>query len=228
MRTICISDIHGQYDTFCRLLATINYTPSGDQLILLGDYIDSGPRGKDVIEKIIQLTKAGAVAIRGNHENAFLAWLAGELPEYPDDYRAVATLSGYLGYPYTPEQEHMTRSLIHQHYSSHITWLQSLPYFFQHRDHIFVHAGIDPTQKDWRNTPLETFISIRKKFFNHPTGLSQTVVFGHTPGFKLHGKDEVWFGDDKIGIDGGAGHSRQLNALIIESDGTYRVTSTTI
>ncbi|BAU27724.1 serine/threonine protein phosphatase 1 [Aneurinibacillus soli] len=228
MRTICISDIHGHYDAFCHLLTAVNYTPTIDQLILLGDYIDSGPCGKDVIEKIMQLTAEGAIAIRGNHENAFLAWLAGELPEYPDDYRAFGTLSGYLGHPYTPEQEYATRSRICEHYSSHITWIQSLPYFFEHRGHIFVHAGIDPAQNHWYHTPPETLVSIRKKFFKHPTRLSKTVVFGHTPGFKLHDKDEVWFGGDKIGIDGGAGHSRQLNALIIESDGTYRVTSTAI
>lgn len=224
MRTICISDIHGQYDAFCQLLAAVDYNPAIDRLILLGDYIDSGPHGRQVLEKVMQLTANGAIAIRGNHEDAFLSWLAGELPEYPDDYRAYGTLSGYLERSYTPEQDAFTRSFIHKHYSSHITWLQSLPYYFEIPTHIFVHAGIDPKQNDWHDTPSEKFVSIRKKFFLHRTGLSQTVVFGHTPGFKLHGKDDVWFGNDKIGIDGGAGHNRRLNALMIESDGTYHTT----
>lgn len=98
MRTLCISDIHGQYDAFCRLLDTIQYSPISDQLILLGDFIDGGPHGRQVVDKVIELSREGSIAaIRGNHEEAFLAWLHGELPEYTKDYKALPTLKDYIG-----------------------------------------------------------------------------------------------------------------------------------
>ena len=38
----CISDIHGHYDLFCRLLDKIKFG-GGDKLYVLGDMIDKGP-----------------------------------------------------------------------------------------------------------------------------------------------------------------------------------------
>ncbi|GEN33644.1 MULTISPECIES: metallophosphoesterase [Aneurinibacillus] len=42
MRTLCISDIHGHYDAFCRLLERVSYNPASDRLVLMGDFIDGG------------------------------------------------------------------------------------------------------------------------------------------------------------------------------------------
>jgi serine/threonine protein phosphatase 1 len=219
VRILCISDIHGQYDAFCRLLDKAAYDPDSDRLILLGDFIDGGPCGRQVVDKAIELTRLGAIAIRGNHEEAFLAWLRGDLPEYIEDYKAVPTLRDYIGNKFENRGEKNVRKKIKESYTHHVKWMENLPYFYETADHIFVHAGINPTKSHWRDTSTRHFVSIRKKFFLHPTGLRQTVVFGHTPGFKLYGGDDIWFGGDKIGIDGGAGHNRQLNCLVIIEDG---------
>jgi len=225
MRTLCISDIHGQYDAFCRLLERVSYNPASDRLVLMGDFIDGGPHGRQVVDKVIELTRSGAAAIRGNHEEAFLAWVRGELSEYVEDYKALPTLRDYAGEMIDKQGKKAVREKIRETYAHHIEWMDKLPYFHETKDHIFVHAGIDPTKTDWRDTPKRKLVSIRKKFFLKPTGLHRTVIFGHTPGFKLHGRDDVWLAGDKIGIDGGAGHNRQLNCLAITEHGyeTYSV-----
>lgn len=41
-RTLVISDIHGCYDAFNKLLGKVHYDSAKYQLILLGDYIDRG------------------------------------------------------------------------------------------------------------------------------------------------------------------------------------------
>lgn len=226
MRTLCISDIHGQYDAFCRLLNTIQYNRISDRLMLLGDFIDGGPHGRQVVDKIMELSREGdVVAIRGNHEEALLAWLHGELPEYTKEYRALPTLKDYIGEAIENSGEKKLRKQIQDIYAHHVEWMKNLPYYYETPTHIFVHAGIDPTRPHWKDTSCRKLVSIRKKFFLHPTGLIQTVIFGHTPNFKLHGRDDIWFSEDKIGIDGGAGHNRQLNCLSITDNGyeTYSV-----
>ncbi|MEE1354666.1 MAG: metallophosphoesterase, partial [Absicoccus porci] len=43
-RTIAISDIHGNYDRYLALLKKIHYRPNQDRLILVGDFIEKGPK----------------------------------------------------------------------------------------------------------------------------------------------------------------------------------------
>jgi serine/threonine protein phosphatase 1 len=71
-RILVISDIHGMHEEFDKLINGINYDPDNDQLILLGDYIDRGPEPTKCLERVIQLTQVGAIALLGNHESMCL------------------------------------------------------------------------------------------------------------------------------------------------------------
>ncbi|MFB4167274.1 metallophosphoesterase [Virgibacillus sp. JSM 102003] len=57
MLSLVISDIHGCLDEFEKLLQVIHYRPNHDQLILLGVYIDRGPKSKEVVQLIKKLTE---------------------------------------------------------------------------------------------------------------------------------------------------------------------------
>jgi len=75
MRTIIIGDIHGQYNSFIRLLEKARFSPTEDRLILLGDLMDRGPDSWEVLKKAIALSeKMGDrfVYIRGSHEKLLL------------------------------------------------------------------------------------------------------------------------------------------------------------
>ena len=80
MKRYMMSDIHGFLEAFEAALKKTDLSGK-NQLILLGDYIDYGPDGRAVLEKVRALQeKYGSekvIALMGNHEKALLDWLEG-------------------------------------------------------------------------------------------------------------------------------------------------------
>lgn len=69
MKTFVMSDIHGCYDEFMAMLQKINFTQE-DQLILLGDYIDRGPKSYEMLCWMENVTD-NVLLIKGNHDAEF-------------------------------------------------------------------------------------------------------------------------------------------------------------
>ena len=77
-----IGDIHGQHDKLTSLLTHLGYAPDGEswkhgegrKVVFLGDYIDRGPKVREVLHTVRGMVEADdALAIMGNHEyNAVL------------------------------------------------------------------------------------------------------------------------------------------------------------
>lgn len=65
MSTYVMSDIHGQYMAYCKMLETIKFSDE-DTLYVLGDVIDRGPDGIRIIKDIME--RDNADLILGNHE----------------------------------------------------------------------------------------------------------------------------------------------------------------
>ena len=65
MSTYVMSDIHGQYDAYIKMLEKINFTEE-DELIILGDILDRGPKPIAIIQDIMKRTNVTVLA--GNHE----------------------------------------------------------------------------------------------------------------------------------------------------------------
>ena len=72
-----IGDIHGHHDKLTALLSKLGYKPYGDShrhpegrtVVFLGDYIDRGPKIREVLHTVRAMVEAGdALAIMGNHE----------------------------------------------------------------------------------------------------------------------------------------------------------------
>ncbi|KAK9245278.1 Metallo-dependent phosphatase-like protein [Lipomyces tetrasporus] len=68
-RLIFIGDIHGCNVEFGQLLEAVEFVPTQDKLILLGDFISKGPDSIAVLEMAM---KYDAACVRGNHENTLL------------------------------------------------------------------------------------------------------------------------------------------------------------
>lgn len=64
-----ISDIHGQYDLFLKLLEKINFSEN-DELYVIGDVLDRGPDPMKLLLYIIE--HKNMHLIMGNHEKMFL------------------------------------------------------------------------------------------------------------------------------------------------------------
>ena len=74
MRTILIGDIHGCYDEFISLLGVTKFNKKKDRLVILGDFIDKGPKSFDVLKYLSELKDEmndNLIVLEGNHEYHF-------------------------------------------------------------------------------------------------------------------------------------------------------------
>jgi serine/threonine protein phosphatase 1 len=222
-RTLVISDIHGCLDQLNDLITMVQFNHQEDTLILLGDYVDRGPKSKDVVEQVMYMVQElGVIALRGNHDQRFVDILLREDVSQEQGFIAhggLETLKSYSNVDGLSWLE--TRELIKLNYQEHLSFLDNLPYYHEDNNHIYVHAGLNPDYEDWRGQPVSDFLWIREKFIRHKTNATKVVVFGHTRTIDIHGKSNIWFSDDKIGIDGGSAHGWQLNCLEIKEGGIY-------
>lgn len=222
-RIIAISDIHGELDMLRALLKTTQYSKHTDQLILLGDYVDRGPDSKGVIDMVRSLADDGAIVLRGNHDqmmidayygrdNGWERWMRNHCESTLRTYDC--EISG-------------AACPLSQAFQAHVEFLDSLPYFYETDDYIFVHAGVVPGEHPSESDTFK-LIWIREDFYEHYNG-HKTVIFGHTPTPFLNGKEEtryseVYLGTNNIiGIDGAATYGGRLNALILPSGETCDV-----
>lgn len=226
-----IGDVHGERLKLERLLQ--EWKPDSEQLVLLGDLVDRGPDSYGVVKLARALHETyGAVIIGGNHDQMLLDWLAA--PEYRYYYSQGGreTIDSFfkesLTFTYYPH--HVAKRFLDT-FPEEIAFLKELPDYFEWGDFACVHAGVDLTYLDWRETSSVDFKWIREDF-HYGTNLSNTTfVFGHTPTKSLNANqsDDVWVSTcgTKIGIDGGAVFGGLLHGLKLHADGQNQVLSLT-
>lgn len=217
-RLFVISDIHGCLDHFQQLLKKINYKPNVDEIILLGDYIDRGPKSKEVVELVMNMVRnENVIALRGNHDQRFLDLIETKDPNLFKEflkYGGIETLESY--YPkYKYESIENIVDYIKCEYQTHIQFLKNTLIYHENEHFIFVHGGLNPNYQNWREQPILDFLNIREKFIYQKTQVDKIVIFGHTITSKIHHSADIYFSKDKIGIDGGCAFKQQLNCLEI-------------
>ncbi len=77
-----ISDIHGDKKKFLQMLKLVSFDSHTDRLYILGDVLDRGKYGIDIIRFIMPFIKAGSIIlIKGNHELFCQYYLSGDFSE---------------------------------------------------------------------------------------------------------------------------------------------------
>lgn len=76
MATYVMSDIHGCYDEFIKLLKKINFSHSTDKLYLVGDLINRGPKSLAVM-KYLMAHESSILPVLGNHDLSYLVYAEG-------------------------------------------------------------------------------------------------------------------------------------------------------
>ena len=175
----CISDIHGYYDLFCRLLDKIRFRDK-DKLYVLGDIIDKGPDSIRLAKLLFSMPNVYCIA--GNHEYDFLKCYRAMMRQTEDYDWVLDKLRGYFMDGYLLDGETVDR-------------FDFLPFYAETDDFIGVHAGIPI--KDGKLLPIsqvtcEQFVYDRR--FKEANVLPQgckCVLYGHTPVRYLTGRDEI-------------------------------------
>jgi diadenosine tetraphosphatase ApaH/serine/threonine PP2A family protein phosphatase len=79
MRIAILSDIHANREAFEAVLAAVRRLEP-DQIVLLGDIVGYGPEPGFCVDAACELAAAGAVCIRGNHDEAAVHGPYGTTP----------------------------------------------------------------------------------------------------------------------------------------------------
>lgn len=125
MALYLIGDVQGCDAALARLLERLDFSPSRDRLILLGDLVNRGPDSLGVLRRVMALDGA-AQALLGNHDLHLLAVAHGLRPAHRLD-----TLGAVLQLP-SVERERLLQWLAHRP----LAWLES--------GVLMVHAGVLP------------------------------------------------------------------------------------
>lgn len=217
-----IGDVHGCYDQLEDLLA--KWDRDRQQLVFMGDLIDRGPDSKACLERVCQLVReAGAVCLTGNHERMFLAYLDNPQDRYGHYQRngGDTTINSLLGRPLDAQVDHEPdAAAILGKYADLIEQVRNFPYMYETDHHFFVHAGLDLTLDDVRETEDYDKVWIRKPFHEGENKTGKLIIFGHTPTKSLFNSqvptNQIWqTTDGKLGIDGGAVYGGVLNGVIL-------------
>jgi len=243
-RTFAIGDIHGETTHLHKLLACLPELDEKDTVVFLGDYLDRGPNSKDVIEYVRTFptrTKAKVVALRGNHEDAWLRVCQKGWDEFvlPPGNGCLAAMRSYTGGPVPAEGEkarddemmELTTGMFFP--DEVVKWLEGLPYYYENDHAIFVHAGLPPKDDGFLHPsevddPMVLLWIRTESFFRKYRG--KLVVFGHTrteflpqelSGYTPEDPTDLWAGENVIGIDTGCGSGGFLTAVELPAMRVY-------
>ena len=204
-RTIIVGDVHGCADELSDLLARVA-PASDDRIVLVGDLVGRGPAPHRTVELARQ---AGALAVRGNHEDHFLRWRhRGPAPgERPTDNEL-------------RRREHAAEL-------SDADWayLERLPLWLELPEHdvLVVHAGLVPGVALTQQSP-KVLLSIRCVT---DSGEPSSRRGGRLWGERYVGPPHVLFGHNAreepqvhrwaTGLDTGCVYGGRLTALVLEA-----------
>lgn len=242
MRSVyVISDLHGYYDLFMKLLDKISFNEY-DLLYILGDVCDRGPDRLKILFYIQE--HDNIILLKGNHEymmqealyygvyyddfdypsRAFNLWLANGGDTTMENIRCYLQKDKIRYEDYRVIRSAFLKNLYE--------YLNNLPEYLQievnNQTYILVHAGVDvkiPLEKQ----DINTLLWIREDFYFQRGDLTKIYIFGHTPTALLNRDHSfnIWLDEihhNKIGIDGGlaCGTVGQLNCLCL-NDGQITI-----
>ena len=227
MATYVMTDIHGMYDKFIKMLEQINFTPS-DNLLILGDNVDRGPHSMEVLDHIEKTPNIES--LMGNHELMMINEVYKlNLGQVGDWYRNGGDITSN-NYHKFAEEHGLDRAM--QLLDACAQWKFYKILTVNGRQFLCIHAGYwmaSPERyKTHYNSDIETLLKdttnidkvwLREEFYLRRGLPNLTTLFGHTPTKNLHGKFAIWHDpvhEDKINLDCGVAYGGRLACLRLD------------
>ena len=231
--TYVLSNLHGYFDEFQRMLQTISFHADRDILYILGDLVDYGPQPMELINDLS--VRLNVYAIAGEHDytaarmlTEFEQMQSGKKAPSPDFMQEMSdwihdggqtTMEGY-------------RALDADGREGVLDYLTDLALYeevtVKGHTYLLLHAGIvdfypDMTVEDLEDLGPEDFFT-EALDPNAPYFDNVTLIVGHTPTAELKGGDNhILRGKGSIFMDCGLGRGGRLGCLRLEDGEEFYV-----
>lgn len=224
--TYVMSDLHGQYQPYKKMLDIIGFSDS-DDLYVLGDVVDRGPESAELLHDMS--LRANVYPLLGNHDVTARYILRRLCQEITEDNYATG-LDGELLHALAMWQfdggQATLDSFRRQSPDERDALLDYLDEFEPYetvevggKRFVLVHGGI---AYDKRTLPLDkqdvtelvlTRPDYSKRYYNNTY-----LVTGHTPTVNIDPSysGKIWQANGHIALDCGAGHGLRLGCLRLE------------
>ena len=205
----------------------------GARLVFLGDYIDYGVSSYYALMLVFRLSYLeNVVALRGDHEDALISFIDGENDDwFHRDTGLKASLSFLTKEQAEDVQKEVTqgemekaadmiRAFIKNNYPMEVSWLRKLPYYYETKHQIFVHAGIDEEAgEQWKEkTPTDWYTS--KPFAAHGK-FYKDIISGHYSTTEIMGDPDyrgiLWDGQSHYYVDNDKKDNDYAYTLVYDS-----------
>lgn len=231
MRTLAMGDIHGNYKAMIQSLKRSGFDYDRDQLIQLGDVVDSHNQVFECVEELLKIKNL--IPLKGNHDDWFDEFIKTDFHPYFWNHGGKGTLVSYLdhcgksgrffsrgsGYKTSLEPADIPKT--------HQTFFNSQQlYYIDEEQRCFVHAGFnrnlpfhDQRTADyyWDRTLWQDALACQSngKEFTIKTVFKE-IFIGHTPTTKS-GSDKPLHAFNIWNIDTGAGQSGKVTIMDVNT-----------
>lgn len=191
-----VGDIHGRLDLLVemhqKIIAAASMLPADTRktIVYLGNYIDGGPDGAEVIDLLLSVYMPGfrSVYLMGEREHYFANFLKGKITPQVKAWlyeqgglRTIASYGVNVTVNRSAESiQAMRVDLLRKIPTDHLSFLENLQLSFGKGDFFFVHAGIDPSRALNEQNPSD-LLTITDGFLDCEAVLDKVVIHGHAP-----------------------------------------------
>jgi serine/threonine protein phosphatase 1 len=230
MSTFVIGDVHGRRAQLRRLVELLPLKFGVDALVILGDLIDRGDDVPGAVSDALDLSRGGAVVLKGNHEQMFLDFLdeGARLWLHPA-VGSTQTFEQYAGRELTDglraDPEAARAQIAQAVPAEHVEFFRTRPLYHEDEYAIYVHAGLECGKHPRDCNPYQLLWSRNQDFYRHYTG--KPCVFGHTPTPLLPlwgrlGRHGIYISHSAVGIDTGYDERSPLTCLQLPEFNLYQ------
>ncbi len=243
MKYYALSDIHGCYDELKTAMTQIDLDDKNNIVIFCGDYIDGNAEGNSMkvlyyIYELQKKYKERVIVLRGNHEQWFAEYIEKGVGQY--GFPNVETLQGFMSeeqfyniLTYARRKAktkpdvlylvlHECKEYIKKNHKELVSWIKSLPFYYETENQIYVHAGIEEMESCndyWKECTDEQTFLMKHTFSSDD--FYKDIISGHASSAVV-ANDDTYLGkiykcgNSHYYIDGNVLVSKQIPVLVYD------------